>query len=77
VSVVFRSIVIIDSEDESPWYSGAPRQLRTDNLNIGDDPATGTRMEIAGQTIHHSRQYPSYRVLPIIPRGPTAATAAR
>lgn len=38
------------------------------NLNTGEDPATGTRMEVARQTIYHSAQYPSYLILPIIPR---------
>jgi putative CocE/NonD family hydrolase len=38
------------------------------NLNTGEDPATGTRMERATQTVHHSPQYPSHIVLPIIPR---------
>jgi putative CocE/NonD family hydrolase len=45
------------------------------NLNTSEDPATGTRMETARQTIHHSPQYPSHIVLPLIPRaaasGPT------
>lgn len=38
------------------------------NLNTGEDPATGTRMEIARQTIYHSAGYPSHVVLPVIPR---------
>ncbi|MCC6316614.1 MAG: CocE/NonD family hydrolase [Gemmatimonadaceae bacterium] len=38
------------------------------NLNTGENPATGTRMEKATQTIHHSTQYPSHVILPIIPR---------
>jgi putative CocE/NonD family hydrolase len=38
------------------------------NLNTGEDPATGTRMEKATQTIHHDAKYPSHVVLPIIPR---------
>ena len=42
------------------------------NLNTGEDPATGTRMEVARQTIHHSARYPSHMVLPIIPRTPPA-----
>jgi putative CocE/NonD family hydrolase len=37
------------------------------NLNTGEDPATGTRMEKAEQTIYHSAQYPSHIILPIIP----------
>jgi putative CocE/NonD family hydrolase len=43
------------------------------NLNTGDDPATGTRIERATQTVFHSAQYPSHLVLPIIPR-PTEST---
>jgi putative CocE/NonD family hydrolase len=39
------------------------------NLNTGEDPATGTRMEKAQQTIYHSGKYPSHVVLPIIPSG--------
>lgn len=38
------------------------------NLNTGEDPATGTRMEKAQQTIHHSAKYPSHVVLPIVPK---------
>jgi putative CocE/NonD family hydrolase len=41
------------------------------NLNTGEDPATGTRMEKAQQTIYHSGKYPSHVVLPIIPSGQT------
>ena len=46
------------------------------NLNTGEDPNTGTRMEIARQTIYHSRQYPSHLVLPLIPRGSARTTAS-
>jgi putative CocE/NonD family hydrolase len=38
------------------------------NLNTGEDPATGTRMLKATQTIHHGGQYPSHVVLPVIPK---------
>ena len=38
------------------------------NLNTGENPATGTRIEVARQTVHHSPQYPSHVVLPVIPR---------
>lgn len=38
------------------------------NLNTGEDPFTGTRMQKAQQTIYHSARYPSHIVLPIIPR---------
>ena len=41
------------------------------NLNTGEDPATGTRMEKARQTIYHSAEYPSHLILPVIPRGET------
>jgi putative CocE/NonD family hydrolase len=44
------------------------------NLNTGEDPATGTRMVKATQTIHHSRQYPSHIVLPVIPRSGAGST---
>ena len=39
------------------------------NLNTGEDPMTGTRMEKAAQTIHRSARYPSHIILPILPRG--------
>ncbi len=39
------------------------------NLNTGEDPATGARMEKAQQTIYHSARYPSHLILPVIPRG--------
>jgi putative CocE/NonD family hydrolase len=38
------------------------------NLNTGEDPMTGTRMQKARQTIHHSAKYPSHILLPVIPR---------
>lgn len=38
------------------------------NLNTGEDPFTGTRMQSAKQTIYHSDRYPSHVVLPVIPR---------
>lgn len=37
------------------------------NLNTGEDLATGTRMEIATQTIYHDNGHPSRIILPIIP----------
>jgi putative CocE/NonD family hydrolase len=37
------------------------------NLNTGESIATGTRMQIAHQTVLHSQSYPSYILLPIIP----------
>jgi uncharacterized protein len=43
------------------------------NLNTGDDTGKSTRMEMAQQTILHSAQYPSHLVLPVIPRGVSAA----
>jgi len=46
------------------------------NLNTGDDPESSRRMEIAHQTIYHSRQYPSHLMLPIIPRDGRSTTAA-
>jgi putative CocE/NonD family hydrolase len=38
------------------------------NLNTGEDPALGTRMVVAKQTIFHSAAYPSHVVLPVIPQ---------
>ena len=46
--------------------SNFPRFSR--NLNTGEDVATGTRMQVAHQTILHSKEHPSHVVLPIIPR---------
>ena len=46
--------------------SNFPRFAR--NLNTGEDVATGTRMEVAHQTVLHSAEYPSHIILPIIPR---------
>jgi len=37
------------------------------NLNTGEDPGTGTAMVRATQTVHHTAQYPSHLVLPVIP----------
>ena len=45
--------------------SSFPRFSR--NLNTGEDVATGTRIEIAGQTVLHTAEYPSHVLLPIIP----------
>jgi len=36
------------------------------NLNTGSDPGTDTEMRVAEQTIHHSREWPSYIVLPVV-----------
>ena len=38
------------------------------NLNTGEDQATGTRREIARQTIPHDPRYLSDIFLPVIPR---------
>jgi putative CocE/NonD family hydrolase len=46
--------------------SNFPRFSR--NLNTGDDVATGTRMQVAHQTVLHSSRYPSHVVLPVVPR---------
>ncbi len=43
------------------------------NLNTGEDPATGTRMVVAEQTVYHSSKYPSHVVLPVIPRATTTS----
>jgi putative CocE/NonD family hydrolase len=37
------------------------------NLNTGGDLATDTDMQVAQQTVHHSRDYPSRIRLPVIP----------
>jgi hypothetical protein len=42
------------------------------NLNTGEDPATGTRMEKAQQRVLHDREHPSHILLPVIPRAPQA-----
>ena len=46
--------------------SSFPRFSR--NLNTGEDVGTGTRMEVAHQTVLHTDRYPSHVVLPVIPR---------
>jgi putative CocE/NonD family hydrolase len=46
--------------------SSFPRFSR--NLNTGEDVGTGTRMEIAQQTVLHTDRYPSHVLLPVIPR---------
>lgn len=46
--------------------SNFPRFAR--NLNTGEDVATGTRMQVARQTVLHSSRYPSHILLPVIPR---------
>ena len=45
--------------------SSFPRFSR--NLNTGEDVGTGTRMEVAQQTVLHTDVYPSHIVLPVIP----------
>jgi len=46
--------------------SSFPRFSR--NLNTGEDVATGTRMEVARQTVLHTDVYPSHVLLPVVPR---------
>jgi uncharacterized protein len=46
--------------------SSFPRFSR--NLNTGEDVATGTRMEVARQTVLHTDAYPSHVLLPVVPR---------
>ena len=43
-----------------------PRFAR--NLNTDEPAATGARRQLAHQTVHHSRAYPSRLVLPVIPK---------
>jgi uncharacterized protein len=38
------------------------------NLNTGGDQATGSRWQVARQTILHDSRYPSHILLPVIPR---------
>ncbi len=45
--------------------SSFPRFSR--NLNTGEDVGTGTRMEVARQSILHTTRYPSHVILPVIP----------
>jgi putative CocE/NonD family hydrolase len=44
--------------------SSFPRFSR--NLNTGEDVGTGTRMEVAHQTVLHTAAYPSHVVLPVV-----------
>jgi putative CocE/NonD family hydrolase len=46
--------------------SSFPRFSR--NLNTGEDVGTGTRMEVARQTVLHTDAYPSHVVLPVVAR---------
>jgi putative CocE/NonD family hydrolase len=46
--------------------SSFPRFAR--NLNTGEDVATGTRMQVARQTVLHTDTYPSQVLLPVIER---------
>ena len=45
--------------------SSFPRFSR--NLNTGEDVGTGTRLQVAHQTVLHTSAYPSHVVLPVIP----------
>jgi putative CocE/NonD family hydrolase len=45
--------------------SSFPRFSR--NLNTGEDVATGTRIEVAHQTVLHTSAYPSHVLLPVLP----------
>ncbi|MDH4177004.1 MAG: CocE/NonD family hydrolase, partial [Thermoleophilia bacterium] len=45
--------------------SSFPRFSR--NLNTGEDVATGTRMQVARQTVLHTSAYPSRVLLPVVP----------
>jgi uncharacterized protein len=38
------------------------------NLNTGEDQATSSRRQMAGQTIFHDSRYSSHILLPLIPR---------
>jgi hypothetical protein len=45
--------------------SSFPRFSR--NLNTGEDVGTGTRMQVAHQTVLHTSAYPSHVLLPVLP----------
>jgi putative CocE/NonD family hydrolase len=45
--------------------SSFPRFSR--NLNTGEDVGTGTRMQVARQTVLHTPDYPSHVLLPVVP----------
>ena len=45
--------------------SNFPRFSR--NLNTGEDVGTGTRLQVAHQTVMHNEQFPSHILLPVIP----------
>ena len=45
--------------------SSFPRFSR--NLNTGEDVGTGTRMQVAHQSVLHTSRYPSHVLLPVIP----------
>jgi hypothetical protein len=38
------------------------------NLNTAEHNGTSTKMQVAHQTIYHTKDYPSHVVLPIIPK---------
>ena len=44
--------------------SNFPRWSR--NLNTGEDNHTSTEWVVAGNTVHHSREYPSHVLLPVV-----------
>jgi putative CocE/NonD family hydrolase len=46
--------------------SSFPRFSR--NLNTGEDVSTGTRIEVARQTVLHTNRYPSHVLLPVVAR---------
>jgi putative CocE/NonD family hydrolase len=45
--------------------SSFPRFSR--NLNTGGDVGTGTRMQVARQSVLHTSRYPSHVLLPVVP----------
>lgn len=42
----------------------------TRNLNTAEDPAFGTQMRVAEQTVYHSNEYPSHLILPVASKKP-------
>jgi putative CocE/NonD family hydrolase len=45
------------------------------NLNTGEPLATGSRMEVAHQSVYHDRKHPSHLVLPVVPSAPLRGKA--
>ena len=46
------------------------------NLNTGGHNETETKFVTANQAIYHSKKYPSYILLPVIPETPTTTSSS-